>query len=337
MERRQGTHVTLPVRVLLTAIMVALAWLVVDILSSASSASASTQPTVASPAGTDDSVLGGILDPAAPVVAAVDGHVGTVAVLVSVPEPVRDAVKVTEVVATVDTTVTEVVAAVPAVEAVVVPVVTAVEPVVQPVLEPIVDQIASPVLAVVAPVVNEVVAPVAGAVVTPIVDTVVTPVVDNVVRPVVGPAIEPNAATGIASPAVPASGVVAPPVDVQVGSASTALSRSTAPATNPFGSAGATFAAPHSGTAAVAAAATMTDTPVPVAPAAPSGSPLAPVALPASPGGSITSSGTGNGPLPATTTPSGLLPAPDVRFHTSHVAGDVPPTNPSFDPGSTPD
>lgn len=323
-------HLGLPLRILLAVGVTALTWLALDAVFAASSASAATLPSASSPAGTDDSLLSGILDPVAPVVTTVDGHVETLTAPVPAAEPVR----VAEVIYAVDTTAAEVMAAVPVVETVVAPVLsTLVEPVAQPVLESVVAEVAAPVLdTVVSPVVDEVVAPVTATVVGPIVGTVVAPVAGTVATPVVDAAQAPVASPGV-DPAVT-------PIATPLGSAAPTADAPPTPVvvpTNPVFGARAAVASPSFGVGEAAAVPTLTVAPQPAAPTVPFGIPPSPVALPAPAGGLTTGSGSGNGPLSATSTPSGLLPAPVVRFHSSPTASDELPLAPSFDPGSTPD
>ena len=348
MDQSQRRYYLSPTRILLAALFAALAWLVVNLVTAPASATASTAPVASSPAGTDDSLLGGLLDPAAPVIAAVDAHVATVSTAVAVPEPVREAVQVAEVS---DTAVTHVAVDVPVVEKVVAPVIAeVVEPVAQPVLEPVVQHLAVPALEdVVSPVVDDVAAPVAAAVApvvgtvsTPIVDTVVTPVVDTVVTPVVDTVVTPVVDTVI-SPIVDV--VVTPTVDTavtpivgarasvtEIVPTAPTLAAPTAPAQGNLVPVDSTPVLQIEGSVP-----SMAGAPVPSVPTHPLGTPLSPSALPAPAGSSSIGPGPGNGPTSTATTPSGLLPQPDVRFSSTLPGSDSLPTHPSLETGSTPD
>lgn len=343
MDQSQRRYYLSPTRILLAALFAALAWLVVNLVTAPASATASTAPAASSPAGTDDSLLGGLLDPAAPVIAAVDDHVATVSTAVAVPEPVREAVQVAEVSGTVDTPVTHVAEDVPVVEKVVAPVIAkVVEPVVQHVAVPalenvvshVVDDVAAPVAATVAPVVgtvgtpivDTVVTPVADTVLTPVVDTVVTPVVDIVISPIVDVVVTPTADTAV----TPIAGARAPLTEI-VPTAPT-LAAPTAPAQGNLLPGDSTPVLQIEGSVP-----SMAGAPVPSAPTYPLGTPLSPSALPAPAGSSSFGPGPGNGPTSAATTPSGLLPQPDVRFSSTLTGSDALPAHPSLETGSTPD
>lgn len=330
MERTQGIHLASPARIALAIVAVAAAWLIFDTLTAPTSASASTASASYREAGTDDSLLGGLLDSTTPVVDTLDGYVDTVAGTVPMAAPVADVVQVGDLLDAVDTTATQVTAAVPVVNDVAVPVVAAVaEPVTQSVVDPLVDQVVAPTLdTVVTPVVQDVVAPVAAEVVAPVV-AVVTPVL----TPVVGTVPSPNEASAGLEPTLSSSAAPGEAAQAVV-SPGRAQTGSSAASALPGSNTAPTSSAPVT---AAETASVVAGSPVPAAPAAPFGIPFSPAALPAPAGGSISGSGPGNGSPVATTTPSGLPAAPVVRFHSSPDTGDELPLTPSFDPGSTPD
>lgn len=306
MDRQHQFNRFIAARILTTAVVAAGGWLLLDTLSAPVAASASTPASQASTG--DDSLLGGLLDTASPVVDSVDRHLATVTDLVPTPAPAT----VAEILDTVDSGVTHTVAAVPVVDNAVTPVVTGVvEPLAQPILEPVV---------------NQVVAPVLDAVVTPVV-AVATPVVD-VVTPIVA----------VVAPAVD---LVIPPISTADAAAVSPLDPVLPPFALPTATEARTMLQTPAGWAAVVSVGAA-DTPLltgshqPAAPVLPAGEPFTSTALPGSSGSSAGGAGSGSGPNATTVLPAGFLPAPEMRFHSSLPSGDELPPAPSFDPGSTP-
>jgi hypothetical protein len=293
-------------RILTAVVVTAGGWMLFDTLSAPVSASASTLSSQA--VSSDEPLLGGLLDSVSPVVDSVDGHVQTVADLVSAPAPVD----VAETLDAVDSSATHAVAAVPIVDNVVTPVVAVVvEPIARPILEPVVDQVVAPVL---------------GAVVPPVVAAVIAP-------------ISPSVPAGISS-LDPVLTPATPLTNVQTAAFLTLSQEPRPPVGTPVIPHRLAPQAPTSWTAVdgvpSADVALMTGSHQPTGPALPTGDPLASAVVPGSAGSSAAGAGSGSGPTAATVLPAGLLPAPELRFHSSLRSSDELPATPSFDPGSTP-